>query len=123
MQTILQPTSSLTFVNTASKTSLFNRFITWCEDQQQYCFGWLGAIIAFHGCLLTPVTLFAIVLAGSNIWIFSAAIISMGIALVTNLSAMPTKITIPAFFVSVLIDIVLIIISASMGFSLAASNL
>jgi len=123
MQTILQPTANLSFVKAKSKTSVFSRFISWCESQQQYSFGWLGAIIAFHGCVLTPVTLFAVVLAGSNIWIFSTAIVSMAIALVTNLSAMPTKITIPAFFLSVLIDIVLIIICASMGFSLAASAL
>jgi hypothetical protein len=34
--------------------------------------------------------------------------VAMGIALVTNLAAMPTKVTIPAFLFSVLIDITVI---------------
>ena len=39
------------------------------------------------------------------------AIGAMAIALVANLAAMPTKITIPVFFFSVLIDIVVIVIN------------
>jgi hypothetical protein len=36
------------------------------------------------------------------------AIIAMSIALVTNLAAMPTKITIPAFALSVVMDIAIL---------------
>ena len=41
----------------------------------------------------------------------------MGMALVTNPAAMPTKIVIPVFFLSVLMDVAIIAICAINGFT------
>jgi hypothetical protein len=108
MQTTLQKPVTINYAPAIADSSLISRFSNWCAAQEPNRLGWLGAIIAIHGCVLTPVTLFFIVLAGTNITFFVAALVAMGMSLVTNLAAMPTKITLPAFFISVLIDVAVI---------------
>jgi hypothetical protein len=53
-------------IGRTGQPSVFSRFIAWCESQEKYRFGWLGGILAIHGCALTPITLFAVVLFGTN---------------------------------------------------------
>jgi hypothetical protein len=89
--------------NTGNST--FRRFLRWCEGQERNRFGWLGLALAVHGCALTPITLFAIILSGNFIGFWVVALIAMGMALVTNLAAMPTKITIPTFLASIVLDL------------------
>jgi hypothetical protein len=45
---------------------------------------------------------------GNNLYLFVLAIAAMGMILITNLAALPTNITIPIFFLSILIDLVLV---------------
>jgi hypothetical protein len=52
-------------------------------------------------------------------FLFMLCIVSMGMALVTNLAAMPTKITIPIFVLSVLIDLAVIISCFAIGLDIA----
>lgn len=92
-----------------SKLSVWKKFITWCEGQEKFHFGWLAAALTIHGCVLTILTLFAIVLAGNHFIFWPFAIGAMGITLIVNLAAMPTKITIPVFFFSVLVDLLIIL--------------
>jgi hypothetical protein len=119
MQTILQHPVSATYTRTQNKTSVFRRFFSWCQAEEKNRFGWLALILAVHGCALTPLTIFAIVMSGNNIFLWVTAIAAMGLSLVTNLSAMPTRITIPAFFISVLIDaaVLSVCLSAGLNFS------
>ena len=102
-------------VNKVHEQSLFEKAIAWCDHQQSNRLFWLGFSIAVHGCILTPLTVIAILLAGTNLFLFFLAIISMAASLVTNLAALPTKITIPVFFLSIIIDIAIIIDCAIMG--------
>jgi hypothetical protein len=94
---------------TSGTKSFASRFFTWCESQEKYRFGWLAGIIAGHGCFITPATLLFVMMAGNSPVLWAFVIASMGMALVTNLAALPTKITIPVFFLSVLIDLIVII--------------
>jgi len=110
MQT-LQHSLSPSLFRTERKQSVLSRFITWCTDQEKFRFGWVAAIIAIHGCVLTPITVLAIALGTNHIAYWGVAIAAMAMALVANLAAMPTRITIPVFFFSVLIDILLIVIN------------
>jgi hypothetical protein len=122
MQTILQQQSvQNTYNERISKPSVFSKFINWCSSQEEYRFGWLAGILAVHGCALTPITLFAIILSGTNIIFFIAAIVAMGAALVTNLAAMPAKIVLPVFFLSVLIDLIIIVSCVVVGFDIAGT--
>jgi hypothetical protein len=99
-----------------TKVSAWKKFIDWCNGQEKYRLGWLAAAITLHGCVLTIFTMFAVILAGNHFIFWPFIIGGMGITLVVNLAAMPTKITIPVFFFSVLMDIVIIISCIAIGF-------
>ncbi len=113
MATIINQTIDTTYES--SKLSLFTRFMNWSKDQERNRLLWIGIALAGHGCIITPLTVMAVLLAGSNLFLFILAIVAMGASLVTNLAAMPTRITIPVFVLSILIDIVIIISCFTMG--------
>ncbi|MFT3932184.1 MAG: hypothetical protein QM726_01105 [Chitinophagaceae bacterium] len=98
------------------KPSLFSQFINWCNGQEERRFMWLGLALAGHGCLLTPLTVMAIIMSGNSLPLFMLAIGAMAIALVVNLAAQPTKISIPILLLTVLIDLGIIISCAISGF-------
>jgi hypothetical protein len=108
MQTLQHPYSPV-YTPSIKTASVLSRFISWCKSQEKYRLGWLAIIIIIHGCILTPVTVSAIVLSGNNFLLWGVAIGAMTMALVVNLAAMPTKVTIPIFFFSILLDLVAIV--------------
>ncbi|MGK2861152.1 MAG: hypothetical protein ACSLE0_04425 [Chitinophagaceae bacterium] len=110
MQTI-QQTLNPAYLNDIKSQSFLAKFITWCNGQEKFRFGWLAVIITSHGCILTPLTVMAIIFGGNNFFLWGIAIAAMAMSLVTNLAAMPTKITIPVFFLSIVLDIIIIGIS------------
>ena len=114
----LQPvqTQSGSFLSHGLKISLPTRFFKWCSGQEQYRLAWLAAILAIHGCILTPITVLALFAGGNSIVMWPFAIGAMAMALISNLAAMPTKFTIPIFFLSVLIDVALITVSLATYF-------
>lgn len=118
METITNPTIAATYAGKAEKTSFFKRFIQWAEAQESNRIGWVAGILGAHGCIITPITLFAVILSGSNIILFSAALVAMMAALVTNLAAMPTKYTITTFFISIVLDLVIIASTIAIGFDI-----
>ena len=93
----------------ARKTSLIRRFFGWCDAQEKYRFGWVASIVAGHGCVISPMTALLIAFSGNNMFFWALAIGAMAMSLISNLAAMPTKITIPVFFLSILIDLAVII--------------
>jgi hypothetical protein len=84
-------------------------FFAWCTRQEENRFAWLATGITVHGCLLTPITTLAIAFSGNSIILWALAIAAMGATLVSNLAAMPTRITIPVLFLSILIDMGIVI--------------
>ena len=78
METTLQQSITANYTATATKTNLWKRFINWCDSQEQFRFGWLGAALAVHGCIATPLTLFAIILSGNYFAFWIVAIAAMG---------------------------------------------
>ena len=110
MERIFRSRIATTNLPQVSLSSIFSKFTNWCVSQESYRLGWLAGILAIHGCALTPITLFAVVLSGTNLALYISALVAMGLAVVTNLAAMPTKITIPAFLLSVVIDVAIIIV-------------
>jgi hypothetical protein len=117
--TTMNQSLSTTYTEKASQSGLFNKFMTWCNGQDENRFMWIGIVLAGHGCILTPLTVMAVLMAGTNMFLFMLCIVSMGMALVTNLAAMPTKITIPVFVLSVLIDIAVLISCFAIGLDIA----
>ena len=106
---------------TSISTSVFTRFINWCNDQQEDRLLWLGVALAGHGCVITPLTIMAVLLAGTNLVLFVLALVAMGMALVTNLAALPTKITIPVFVLSIVIDLAIIAACIAIGFDITST--
>lgn len=99
------------------ETPALHRFLQWSKDQQPHQFLWLGVTLAGHGCVVTPITIFFVYLTGMNFVLFTIALASMTAALIVNLSAMPTKITIPVLAASVVVDILVVV--AAFGLTLA----
>lgn len=118
MATTTYPSIATNYTAKTAAPSLFTRFINWCEGQQPNRLLWLGVALASHGCILTPITVLAVLLAGANFFLFMLAMVAMGIALITNLAALPTKYTIPAFVLSIVIDVVIVIATISIGFDI-----
>ena len=117
--TTYQQTITSNYTERISRPSVFSKFIKWCANQQENRLLWLGIALAGHGCIITPLTVMAVMLAGTNLPLFMLALVSMGIAVVTNLAALPTKITIPALIFTILLDIAIVIAAAVNGFNLA----
>lgn len=104
-------------------TSLWKRFLHWSGEQEKYRFGWLAASITAHGCVMTILTMMAIVFSGNHFIFWPFAIGAMGLSLITNLAAMPTRITVPVFFLSLLIDLGIIASCAVIGFDASSINM
>ena len=100
----------------ARKKSLVKKFITWCAAQETNRLGWLAAMLALHGCVFAPVTVAFLFLGGNQIIFWALVIGAMAMTLVSNLAAMPTKVTIPIFFLSLLIDFAVIVINVVIYF-------
>ena len=110
METLLKQTAPV--YNTAAHGNTWSNFINWCTAQEHNRFVWLGVALAGHGCMLTPLTLAVVLLNGNNLVFFMIAMVAMAMTLVTNLAAMPTKVTIPVFLFSILVDVALIVATA-----------
>ena len=123
METTMQHSFAHSKENTQATKSAFRKFINWCDGQEKNRLGWLAATLTLHGCVLTIITVFAIMLAGNNFIFWPFAIGAMGMTLVVNLAAMPTKITIPVFFLSVLIDLAIIAICFISGMAISNTTI
>ena len=89
--------------------SWISQFLTWCENQNENRLAWLAIALGVHGCFITPFTVMAILVSGAGFGFFMAALTAMAMSLVTNLAALPTRVTIPVFFFSIAMDLFLII--------------
>ena len=121
MRTTLNQPYDHSFESLKTGFSLWRKFINWCESQEKYRFGWLAASLTLHGCVLTIMTMFAVILSGNHFIFWPFIIGAMGITLVVNLAALPTKITIPVFFASILIDLTIIASCAVTGFNFSGT--
>ena len=97
--------------STGSLWSLVNRFLNWCADQQENRIGWEGTGLIVLVCIFMPLTAFIVFSSGANPLLILTALVAVEITLVVNLSAMPTKITIPAFILAVVMDVAIMVVS------------
>jgi hypothetical protein len=95
---------------------LWTRFMTWTESQERNRLAWTAIILTGHGCIITIATLLAIIYAGNAFIFWPFAIGAMAASLIVNLAALPTRITIPVFIGSLLIDLTIIALCLMHGF-------
>lgn len=58
-----------------------------------------------------PLTMYIIIINGASFGLIMGAMVSLAMVVVTNLSALSTKYTIPFFFLAILIDVVISLLS------------
>ena len=92
-----------------ANANIIKKFFSWAESQNDNRFIWLAVALIAHASLLTPTTAMTVMATSNNFSLVMVTLAAMGLALVTNLAALPTKITIPAFFLSILIDVAVVI--------------
>jgi hypothetical protein len=109
MEAIQHPLSSVQLPAQSHKISLLSRFFSWCATQEENRLLWLALMITAHGCVITPVTLGIVMLFGNNFIYWPWVIAAMTAPLVVNLAALPARITIPVFFIGLLVDMIVII--------------
>jgi hypothetical protein len=108
MNTTIKQTISNVHTQYVTRPSIISQFMNWCSNQDKNRYGWLGAAVTSHGCIITPLTMFAIILSGNNIIFWF-------------LAALPTKITIPIFLFSIMMDVAVISACAVAGCNIAGT--
>lgn len=121
MQTTIQHQAISRPDTKTAHPSLWSRFIQWADSQEKHRFGWTAGIIAGHGCVATIITAAVIIFTGNQFIFWPITIGVMAACLIVNLAAMPTKIIIPVFFASLLIDLLIIAICLSNGFDVSGT--
>ncbi|HSZ34736.1 MAG TPA: hypothetical protein VK772_15575 [Puia sp.] len=91
--------------------NLLTRFFAWTINEEKNRIAWAGISITVMTAILFPLTMTAILFNGLDFKLIIGAMSSLVLVLVTNLAALPTKYTIPAFLTGIIIDLVLIIAS------------
>jgi len=94
-----------------SRITVFTRFMDWTKNEEKNRIGWVGISITAVAAIFFPITMSVVLINGAIISLIMGAMISMVAVVITNLAAMPTKYTIPALMLGILVDIVLIAIS------------
>ncbi len=110
MKAIQQYYASVPLTGTTKRT-IVHKFFDWCKTQEKNRLLWLAIMIAGHGCFLTPVTVMFVMLFGNSMLLWALALGAMAMTLVSNLAALPVKITLPIFLASLIIDLAIIFIS------------
>ncbi len=97
-------------LDTAHK-NIITRFIAWTKQEEKNRIAWVGVSVTAMAAVFFPITMSAILFNGAIFKLIIGAMISLALVVITNLAALPTKYTIPAFLTGIVIDIVLIIAS------------
>lgn len=118
METTYKKIESLSHTKSAHNLiSYWKRFVNWSAGQEENRLLWTAIAIFGHGCIITVLTILVVVLTGNNFIYWPFVILAMAASVVSYLASMPTKVTIPIFFLSVLLDLVIIISCLFTGFS------
>jgi hypothetical protein len=88
------------------RPSAVSRFFKWAagEDMERHI-GWVGITVTIMTAIFFPLTMTVILHNGASFALMVAAMVSLTLVVITNLAALPTKYTIPFFFLGILIDV------------------
>jgi hypothetical protein len=116
MKTAIHPHASLTGNYGTTKSSfsisaLWQRLIAFADSQEPRRFFWAAISLLGHGTVFTIGTLAAVILTGISTPLLVAACYAMVMVVIVNLAALPMRYVIPVFFLSLLIDFVVIVLA------------
>lgn len=87
------------------------KVIHWADGLQVQRLPILAAMLTIHGCVTVPLTMVLMNFAGVTIASLSIVVLATFAILVTNLAALPTKITVPTYLIATAIHLAVIFIS------------
>jgi len=97
-------------VSNHSSNSFLGRFFAWAESQHNNRLLWLAVALFVQVGAAIPLTAAAVMLLGGNSFFLWLIILAINVpVLIMNLSAMPTKYTIPALFGAWAVEVLIII--------------
>ncbi len=96
-------------LNAVTRKNIFSRFFTWAINEEPNRIGWAAFAMVAHGAVITPITIVIIIISGNYFPFWIITILTMASTVITNLAALPTRYTIPTFFLSIAIDLIVII--------------
>ena len=111
MSTISFTSEYVQYPAQAQRQKAASRFLTWINREEKNRIAWVGISITAMSAVFFPLTMAAILFNGAVFALIIGAMCSLALVVITNLAALPTKFTIPAFFLGIGIDIVLIMAS------------
>jgi len=111
MNTISYPSGYVQYQTEARRKSAVSRFSAWINREEKNRIAWVGISITAMAAVFFPLTMAAILFNGAVFKLIIGAMLAFALVVITNLAALPTKYTIPAFFLGIGLDIVLIIAS------------
>jgi hypothetical protein len=89
--------------------SIWKQFIEYADQQESKRLLWAAIGILGHGTIFTIGTLAVVILSGTSFPLLAITCFTMTMVVVVNLAALPTKYTVPIFFLSLVIDLGVII--------------
>jgi uncharacterized membrane protein (UPF0136 family) len=99
-------------INVHEKKLSFARFIQWAtQEDLEHHIAWVGGSITAMTAIVFPLTMAAILMNGAIFGLIIVAMLSLVLVVTTNLAAMPTRYTIPFFFMGILIDVGVVVAS------------
>jgi hypothetical protein len=93
-----------------AKANAFTRLFAWCETQEHNRFLWMALALSGLMVLVIPSTALPYLLSGTtdlNLWILTC-VINVPV-IVLSLATQPTKIILPALFISWIADVLIIL--------------
>jgi hypothetical protein len=97
-----------------SVKTYWKKFILYADNQQSNRLWWMAVGILGHGTIFTIITLGIVTLLGNIFVLYIITCCAMVLSVVVNLAALPTKYIIPIFFLSLLIDMGVIITAVTL---------
>ncbi|HET6999665.1 MAG TPA: hypothetical protein VFI33_00060 [Puia sp.] len=111
MSTITYPSQYVEYPIKPLRETAISRFSAWLSREEKNRIAWVGISITAMAAVFFPLTMSAILFNGAAFKLIIGAMVALALVVITNLAALPVKYTIPAFFLGIGIDIVLIIAS------------
>ena len=94
------------------RPSALARFLKWAEaEDKEHHVGWVGITVTVMSAVCFPLCMAVILWNGAGFGLIIAAMVSLSLVVVANLAALPTKYTIPFFFLGIVMDIAVIALS------------
>jgi hypothetical protein len=113
MSTTISPVQTseqvYTFHLVNKRPNAISRFFKWAasEDQERHI-GWVGITVILMTAICFPLTMAVVLMNGAVFGLIVAAMFPLVLVVVTNLASLPTRYTIPCFFLGTLIELLVI---------------